>query len=200
MNEYTGFSQDIAQTTIELAQSGDSSAMEAIYILYANPCFSLAMRITANQEVAKDIVHNVFVKVMKNIHTFQHSGSFAGWVRQIAVNESISVLQKNVKYSDDIAFEDASYENATQWLEDKPNSRFETRWWETCNDLHKLTQKLPEQARAVLFLHEIEGYSHKEISNFFGKSESFSKQSLARTMQLLQSINIVKEVQHAPKR
>lgn len=194
MNEYTGFSQHIAQTTIELAQSGDSNAMEAIYTLYANPCFSLAMRITANQEVAKDIVHNVFVKVMKSIHTFQYSGSFAGWIRQIAVNESIGVLQKNAKYMDDIELEDSAYENATDALEAAHNSRFNSRWWETCNDLHKLTQKLPAQARAVLFLHEIEGYSHKEIASLFGKSESFSKQSLARTMQVLQRIYTIKEV------
>ena len=194
MNEYTGFSQHIAQTTIARAQLGDSNAMEAIYILYANPCFSLAMRITANQEVAKDIVHNVFVKVMKSIHTFQNSGSFAGWIRQIAVNESIGVLQKNAKYSSDMEFEDGLYEDAVENQDGASNSRFESRWWETCNDLHKLTQKLSAQARTVLFLHEIEGYSHKEIASLFGKSESFSKQSLARTMQALQRINMIKGV------
>jgi RNA polymerase sigma-70 factor (ECF subfamily) len=194
MNEYTGFSQPIAHTTITHAQSGDSDAMEAIYNLYANPCFSLAMRITANQEVAKDIVHNVFVKVMKNIQTFKHSGSFAGWVRQIAVNESIGFIQKNAKYSRDIELESEIYENATEMQALEHTSRFDSRWWETCRDLQKLTLKLSAQARAILFLHEVEGYSHKEIAGFFGKSESFSKQSLARTMQLLQKMNTIREV------
>lgn len=194
MNEYTGFSQHIAQTTITLAQSGDSDAMEAIYTMYANPCFSLAMRITANQEVAKDIVHNVFVKVMKNIQTFKHSGSFAGWVRKIAVNESIAFIQKNAKYSHEAELADKVYENATEIQALEQKSRFDFRWWETCHDLQKMTQKLSAQARTILFLHEVEGYSHKEIASFFGKSESFSKQSLARTMRLLQRINTIKEV------
>jgi RNA polymerase sigma-70 factor (ECF subfamily) len=90
MTEYSGFAKQLPKATIEDAQSDDRAAMEAIYRQYANPCFSLANRITGNKESAQDIVHVVFVKVIKNISTYDHSGSFAGWLRQIAVNESIA--------------------------------------------------------------------------------------------------------------
>jgi RNA polymerase sigma-70 factor (ECF subfamily) len=188
MNEYSGFSQASAKATILLAQSGDRNAMQEIYETYASPCFNLANRISANQTAAQDIVHNVFVKVMKNIQTFDHSGAFAGWVRKIAVNESIAYLNSQSSFSQTIDLvEDVTLNELAA-----SNTSYESRWWETCNDLSKLSAKLSDQARAVLFLHEIEGYSHKEIAVMFNKSESFSKQTLARAMAKLQGINSVK--------
>jgi RNA polymerase sigma-70 factor (ECF subfamily) len=92
---------------------------------------------------------------------------------------------KDTEFEDDLIL-DNQYSDAS--------SQFDTRWWEACKDLSTLTQKLSEQARAVLILHEIEGYSHQEIAMLFGKSESFSKQSLARTLQQLQKLNSIKEV------
>jgi RNA polymerase sigma-70 factor (ECF subfamily) len=191
MTEYSGFAKQLPNAIIEDAQTGGRVAMEAIYRQYANPCFSLANRITGNKEAAQDIVHIVFVKVMKNIGKFDHCGSFAGWFRQIAVNESIAYLKSHHKYIDDTEFEEdlVMYEQHLN-----ANSQFETRWWEACKDLSTLTQKLSEQARAVLILHEIEGYSHQEIAALFGKSESFSKQSLARTLQRLKRLSSIKEL------
>jgi RNA polymerase sigma-70 factor (ECF subfamily) len=191
MTEYSGFAKQLPKKTIENAQSGDRAAMEEIYLQYGNPCFCLANRIIANKEAAQDIVHIVFVKVMNNIQKFDNSGSFSGWLRKIAVNESIGHLRSHNKNMKDTEFEDDlildnQYSDAS--------SQFDTRWWEACKDLSTLTQKLSEQARAVLILHEIEGYSHQEIAMLFGKSESFSKQSLARTLQQLQKLNSIKEV------
>jgi RNA polymerase sigma factor (sigma-70 family) len=189
MNEYSGFSQHIAKATIELAKTGDKSAMEAIYVQYANPCFSLANRITTNPQMSEDIVHSVFVKVMKNISTFEHSGPFSGWIRRIAVNESIAILQSHNKFDSTIEFEDEQI--ISEYLQEA-NTQFDTAWWEAQNDLQKLSQRLSARARTILFLHEIEGYSHKEIAELFGKTESFSKQSLARSMRLLQTLTNIK--------
>jgi RNA polymerase sigma-70 factor (ECF subfamily) len=194
VNEYTGFSQHISKELIELAQSGDRGAMEEIYILFANPCFCLVHRIIGNQTSAKDLVNSTFVKVMNNISGFRHTGSFAGWLRQIAVNESITYLKAQTKYLDNIKLTEST---ALDELSNVSDSHFDTRWWETCNDLETLTQKLSSEVRAVLFLHELEGYSHKEIGDMFGKSESFSKQSLSRAFTQLRKMILIKEVIHA---
>ena len=45
--------------------------------------------------------------------------------------------------------------------------------------------RLPPRARAVLVLHELEGYTHKELSGLFGQSESYSKSILARALKKL---------------
>ena len=189
MNEYTGFSQKTENTVIKMAQSGDRIAMEKIYNTYAKPCFCLANRIVANQALAQDIVHSVFVRVMKSIEGYSFKGSFAGWVRQIAVNESISQVRRQTQHSQNQHSTFAEYDEET--IVDT-ESRFDTPWWEACHDLSQLTERLSPEARAVLFLHELEGYSHKEIAALFNKSESFSKQSLARTLRYLKKINEVK--------
>ncbi|WP_412973247.1 RNA polymerase sigma factor [Glaciecola sp. MF2-115] len=160
--------------------------MEKIYNMYASSCFCLVNRIIANQTQAQDIVHVVFVKVLNNIQSFNFKGSFAGWLRQMTVNESISYIRQHAKYSADIELPEEFVSSNV--------SQFDSKWWENCHDLSNLTEQLTEEARAVLFLHEIEGYSHKEIAAFFDKSESFSKQSLARTLHYLQRINQEKEV------
>ena len=190
MNEYSGFSQKLATAVISQAQSGDTSAMEKIYLTYSNPCYTLAYRITHNRTLSQDIVHEIFLKIIKNLTRYNSSGPFAGWVRKIAVNESVNALKKNTKLFEVIEFKD----------DIEAANLFEHRWWEACKDLKKLTVRLSDDARAVLFLHEIEGYSHKEIAAFFGKSESFSKQSLSRTMYQLKSLNAIKEIKNASHR
>jgi RNA polymerase sigma factor (sigma-70 family) len=194
MNEYSGFSQHTPKIAIELAQSGDRKAMHDIYIMYASPCFCLAKRLLGDQTAAQDVVHSIFVKVMNNITSFSHSGSFAGWLRQISVNESIAYIKGNSQFVENREYESHSSGDEQNGL---LKSRYGIRWWETCKDLEKLTQRLSGDARAVLFLHELEGYSHKDIAALFGKSESFSKQTLYRAFKQLRAMNAVKELNNA---
>ena len=58
---------------------------------------------------------------------------------------------------------------------------FDHDWLSNHIDLEKLVQQVTPLSRAVFFLHEVEGYSHREIGQFFGKSTSFSKVTLSRT-------------------
>ena len=87
------------------------------------------------------------------------------------INEAISKLRKNTKLH--FVGEDSDcYEPPDDFLEDN--------WIEANMDLNRYLQSLSETARTVLLMHEVEGFSHKEIASFFGKSESFSKTTLYR--------------------
>ncbi len=187
MSEYKGFGQQIDQSLITKAQAGEVMAMETIYTTYAKPCYLLAMRITTNQVASQDIVHEVFIKVIRKIAQFNASGNFAGWIRQIAANESIDFLKRNSRIQEQLELNE----------EIESNGHFESQWWDTIKDLDKLTAKLSDNARAVLFLHELEGFSHKEIAALFGKSESFSKQSLSRAFTQLKNMSAIKEISNA---
>ncbi len=173
MTEYSGFNKTVSKKTILNAQNGDEGSLEEIYITYAQACFRLAYRILGKRDMAEDIVNSVFIIVIQKIANFNNSGSFAGWLRKIALNETLKHVQKLKTLEHRAAFLDdtADYEHA---------ETFDHAWFESCNDLSKLTEAMSPQLRAVLYLHEIEGYSHKEIANMFNKTESFSKQSLSR--------------------
>lgn len=54
------------------------------------------------------------------------------------------------------------------------------------HDLWTLLQRLPARARAVVLLHEVEGYTHRELAELFGQTESYSKSILSRSLQRLQ--------------
>ncbi len=187
MSEFKGFGQKIDRKIIIKAQAGESAAIEAIYNTYAKACYLLALRVTANPQSAQDIVHEVFLKVLKKINQYKAEGNFAGWLRQIAANESINYLKRHSKLSLDVELDG----------EIESYDRFETQWWDTVKDLQKLTSKLTDTCRTVLFLHELEGFSHKEIASMFGKSESFSKQSLSRAISQLKNMSAIKEISNA---
>ena len=187
MSEYKGFGQQIDLALISKAQTGDLAAMEIIYRTYAKPCFQLAVRLTANPTASQDIVHEVFLKVIRKISQYKAEGNFAGWLRKITANESIDFLKRNSRFNDELELND----------ELESSNHFETEWWDTIKDLDKLTAKLSDSARAVLFLHELEGLNHKEIAALFGKSESFSKQSLSRAISQLKNMSAIKEITNA---
>jgi RNA polymerase sigma factor (sigma-70 family) len=170
------FSVEIPNEIIEQAKSGSSDAFEQIYRTYSKSCYLLAWRILGNKTLAQDIVHDVFIKVMNKIHTFQANGYFAGWLRKIVVRESINRIKVEAKIH---LISDDDLHNI------ECTDLFNNNWLSSCHDLEALTCHLSTTSRAVLFLHEVEGYNHKEIALLFNKSESFSKVTLSRAYRTL---------------
>nr|WP_136252260.1 sigma-70 family RNA polymerase sigma factor [Ningiella ruwaisensis] len=188
MSEYKGFGQAIDASVITKAQNGERAAMEVIYLSYSKPCYQMAMRLTANPQASQDIVHEVFLKVLKKIKQFELLGSFSGWVRKIALNEAVDYIKRNSRSN-------AETETVDELI--STHHYFEHQWWESIRDLEKLTAKLSPNARAVLFLHEVEGLTHSEIAHLFDKSERFSKQMLFRALAQLKAMSAIKELKNA---
>jgi RNA polymerase sigma-70 factor (ECF subfamily) len=186
MDEYSAFSQRIDNNTVTAAQAGDRNAMRVLYESLYSGCFKLVFRLTANKSTSEDLVQNGFVKVLTKLSSFEHQGSFSGWVRKIMVNETLAFLRSNTNKAEAFTVgDDAHQETEDEQSEISTITFLGNDWWEACNDLSVLTAALDDNSRAVLILHEIEGYSHKEIAAVFDKTESFSKQVLARTMSKL---------------
>ena len=171
MTESAGFHNKISKKAINLAKTGDITAVELIYNTFSTACYSLALRICGDQSTAEDVVHEAFIKVFKKIDSYSEKGSFGGWLKQIVTNESINRIKQNSRLLLVSDIEQSSNESS---------SLFDQNWLEANLDLDKLIRQLSCTARVVLILHEVEGYTHKEIANLFDKSESFSKVALSR--------------------
>lgn len=178
MTNNSGFKKVLPLSLVKRAQDGDIEAFEVIYQTYADACYSLAYRICGQTALAQDIVHDSFVKVMKNIHQYRFQGVFVGWLRQVVTRETINRIkqQNNVSWCDD---EVNDFESDDLFTHD---------WLEACHDLDKLLSKLTEVSRAVIWLHEVEGYTHQEIGDLFERSESFSKVTLSRAYSKLKQL------------
>lgn len=191
MLKNSGFNQIVSKELILLAQQGDIDAFEEIYRLFANASYFLAFRICNQHSVAEDVVHDAFIKIMNNVNKFRDDGSFSGWCRRIVTREALDRLKKSNRVhlvsDDDLADGEAP-------------DLFQQDWLDAAIDIDKLIQQLSPNHRAVFLLHEIEGYSHKEIAQLFEKSESFSKVTLSRAYVSLKKIVLKtkQEQQYAP--
>lgn len=166
----TGSAFDIAldEVTLTRAKRGDLRACETIYRSYQAPAYSIAIRICNCRELAKDVTQEAFINAFKRMPQFRGDSPFWGWLRRVVVNQAISALRKLPR-------------NEAVELEDHMTySEGDQASMGMAMDLSKALELLGDEDRTVVWLHDVEGYQHKEIAQFFGKTESFSKTRLNR--------------------
>jgi RNA polymerase sigma-70 factor (ECF subfamily) len=155
-----------AETVVARARTGDPAALEALYRAYEVPVYHLARRICRTAEDAEDVLQETFFEVCRSIGRYREEGSLWGWIRTIAASKALMRLRRN-KYRD------------TDELHDEVvGSRREDTALRM--DLEAALERLSETSRAVVWLHDVEGYTHEEIAGMMGKTASFSKSQLAR--------------------
>lgn len=160
-----------AKALVARAQRGDPVALEALYRAYSTQVYNLARRICRTTEDAEDVLQETFFEVCRSIRNYRGDGSIWGWIRTVASSKALMRLRRN-KYRDTELLHDdlAPARNASPALR---------------MDLEAALERLSDTARAVVWLHDVEGYTHEEIATQMGKSTSFSKSQLARAHQRL---------------
>lgn len=173
----TGFAHVVDAMTLARAQAGDMQAFAALYVRFGRACFNLALRILGNRAQAEDLVQEVFLKMFSAIRGYRGDAPFGSWLKRMTVNAIIDQLRGQRHDSDVDALELAAAQPAS-----------ESDHAAAAVDAWMLLQRLPARARAVLVLHEFEGYTHAELAELFGQSESYSKSILARALKRLSDL------------
>ena len=155
-----------ADRVLPRVKAGDPAAQEAVYRAFESPVYNLARRICRTAEDAEDVLQETFLEVFRSIGSFRGEGSLWGWVRTIAASKALMRLRRN-KYRE------------TDELQDDviPIRREDTA---LRMDLEAALERLNPVSRAVVWLHDVEGYTHEEIARLMDKTASFSKSQLAR--------------------
>lgn len=164
--------------TLERARSGDPGAHEAIYRAFEVPVRTLARRLVPRRGAADDLAQDVFVDVLTRLPQFDGRGSFAGWVRAITVNRCLMHLRspwQRARLALDPEGEQAWADPAA----DHPVKEL---------DLERALAQLGPMPRVVVWLHDVEGYTHAEIGALCGATASFSKSQLARAHERLRGL------------
>ena len=169
----SGFGQELDRITLERARRGDTDACAAIYRRYGTACYNLALRILGERAAAEDVVQEVFLKMMNTLSGFRGDAPFGVWLKRMTANATIDALRASQRF----AAEDPETVFASMVSRGADADQRV--------DAFSLLMRLPTRARAVLILHELEGYTHKELSELFGQSESYSKSILARALKKL---------------
>lgn len=139
--------------------------------------YNLCLIYESDRDKAKDILQESFIKVFRNIESFDSKGSITGWMKQIITHTAIDHYRKNNKTGSFIPIENIEppYSN-----EESATSMLNTE------DIINQVNRLPSGARMIFQLHAIEGYSHKEIAQRLHITESTSKSQINRAKHLLQ--------------
>lgn len=167
---------DIATTDLLLARARkrDTAAIEEIYRTFSGPVYTLALRICASADKAEDVVQDTFIEAFAKLDQYRGEAPFWAWLRRVAINNTLQKLRSEKRLS--LVSADGQFHELASPQDLNPG---------TSMDLDKMLSRLPATTRSVVWLHDVEGYTHREIAVMMGMSESFSKSQLARAYEKL---------------
>lgn len=164
-------------------------AQKMLYEKYARTMYGICLRYTSDEDAAKDLLQDGFIKVFANIGSFQEKGSFEGWLKRIFINLALENIrkQKNVIQNSD------NIQEIPDVVDDSTEEDHMYRISEV--ELLKMIQELPKGYSTVFNLYAIEDFAHKEIAEMLGITESTSRSQYVRARQILQEKvrNYIKE-------
>jgi RNA polymerase sigma factor (sigma-70 family) len=155
----------VPDVLVARAQAGDEAALEALYRAFETPVYNLARRMLRNAEDAEDVLQETFLEVVKSIRDYRGEGYLWGWIRRIAATKALMrIRREQLRATEPLDIEPG-----------KPGMHVGANL-----DLERAFEDLTDTSRSVVWLHDVEGYTHEEIAELMGKSVSFSKSQLAR--------------------
>lgn len=174
MSHFQGI--EVAAEMVRAAQAGEPRAHEAIYVACRRPIYTLIRRLVVRTAIADELFQETFVEVLRNIGAYTGEGAFGGWVRSIAVSKCLMYLRSPWHRS--LLYLDSDDESAGVLLLDGASHPDAQALASV--DVERALAALPALTRSVVWLHDVEGYTHAEIGRLLGRTASFSKSQLAR--------------------
>jgi RNA polymerase sigma-70 factor (ECF subfamily) len=157
---------------IRQTAAGVPDGIAGLYRLYSGHLLRLGWRLTGSRHDAEDIVHDLFLGLPEAIRSFEHRGSFAGWLNRVATRMALMRMR-------------SAHRRREATLEENQPAVSESLSAEDRSDLDQHIAALPTTLRAVLVLRQIEGYSHEEVSALLGISPGASRVRFNRAVQRL---------------
>ena len=178
------------QRIIQRVISGETPAFDLLVIDNQDKVYSLALRMTGNEEDALDMAQEAFLRAFNNLGVFRGESRFSVWLFRLTTNICIDFLRKQRRYGQSsltyINEEDEAVELELPELRYSPESELEKR--ELREAVDKAMSELPPDYRQILLLREMAGLSYGEISRELSLEEGTVKSRLFRARRSLAAI------------
>ncbi|MDE2156222.1 MAG: sigma-70 family RNA polymerase sigma factor [Xanthomonadaceae bacterium] len=160
------------------AAAGDRRAFERLYRLHVARVHGALYRLAGYDRArAEDLTQEAFIRAWQKLPGFRHESAFGTWLYRLAVN--LALMDIRARGADPVSTLDDEH------LPDAGQTPF-------CaaerGELERAIGRLPPRARAVLILHDIEGWRHQQIGSEMGMATGTSKAQLHRARSLLRKI------------
>ncbi|MEO1053085.1 MAG: sigma-70 family RNA polymerase sigma factor [Bacteroidota bacterium] len=165
------------EKVIDLCLKNDPEGQKLLYEKFINPMARLCTRYIEDDEEVADVLIEGFMKVFDSLKKFEYRSDQAleAWIKKIMINQCLGALRKKRKI---LKVRD---EMNVQEVHDQESEI-------AAEEIIDLIRLLPNGYRAIFNLAVIDGYSHKEIAEILGISESTSRSQLTRARNLLKNI------------
>ena len=160
------------------ARHGDRAALGEFYAVCARPAYTLIRRIVPGP-AADDLLQDAFIDAIRGLPRFAGEAPLGAWFRSIVVRRCFMHLR-------------SPWQRSREWLDDLVE-RIDRAAPPAAAaglgiDLERALDRLPPLARLVVWLHDVEGYTHEEIAHVTARTPSFSKSQLARARARLRDL------------
>ncbi len=169
-------SAPVEHDDVTAAARGDRSAFERVYRTHVDRVYSLCVRMLGDRVLADEVTQDVFVRVWQKLPGFRAESAFSTWLHRVAVNVILSRRKSTGIHQGRQADETALDEAPSKPL--PVGDRL---------DLEQAIAGLPNGARKVFVLHDVEGFTHEEIGDQLGITPGGSKAQLHRARMLLRA-------------
>lgn len=161
---------------IDKILSGGRKYFEEIYERYAIKIYQKCLSFTKDESEAKDVAHDIIVKIYLNLAKFNKKSKFSTWIYSITYNHCVdhqakkkrqlSLREEIIKENEDIQINSPTDEEVLSL---------------NIESLHALLEKLTPAEKSILLMKYQDGFSIKDIAEHTGSGESAVKMKLKRT-------------------
>jgi RNA polymerase sigma factor (sigma-70 family) len=164
----------VPEQVLAQACAGDDAARAAIYAALAPATLTLIRRMVGQRALSEDIFQDTMMTLFERLPQFRREAPLGAWLRQIAISRCLMYLRSPWRRAR------LCLDGADLPVEARDSGRVTPGYHGEWIDLERALAALSPTARAVVWMFEVEGYSHQEIAREFGRTVSFSKSQLAR--------------------
>ena len=179
---------------VQQAKDGDMAAFERLIIQYEKMVYNIALKMMSNQEDAKDVSQDVFIKLFRNLDKFKGDSSFSTWTYRIAVNTCIDELRKRKKkmtVSIDMETEGEDSKIKRELTDNAPTPEESYLEKEGTEKIRAAMEQLSNDHKMMITLRDFQGLSYTEIAEITELSLGTVKSRIARARLQLKNLLLV---------
>ncbi len=164
------------EALVRRAQQGDPDAYEAVYRRLSGRIYGLCLRMTADAQQAEELTQDAFVRAWEKLGSFRGDSQFSTWLHRLTVNLVLQTRRSAGRRAsrEEPLPDDDRYMGSVR--EAFPGTRI---------DLERAIAGLPEGARKVLVLRDVQGYKYREVADLVGVTVGTVKAQIHRARKLL---------------
>lgn len=161
---------------VDRAARGDIEAFEELYRANSGRVYVLCLRMTGDAGLAEELAQEAFVRAWQKLKSFRGASAFSTWLHRVTVNVVLGHRRSAARRDSRLQVMDDEFPGDAAVREARPAESI---------DLERAIASLPDGARTVFVLHDVEGYRHREIADLTGIAVGTSKAQLHRARKML---------------